>query len=57
LYRQCGLASPNVGRRSRFARPHAHSRTTTDGQRQLLRACQRGSASDRALVVLMLFTG
>ncbi|MCA1677466.1 MAG: tyrosine-type recombinase/integrase [Actinobacteria bacterium] len=54
LYRQRGLGNPNV-RREQPARA-APRALEQDEQRQLLRACERASARDRALVVLMLFT-
>ncbi|HEX8156624.1 MAG TPA: tyrosine-type recombinase/integrase [Solirubrobacteraceae bacterium] len=54
LYRQRGLGNPNVRREKPLrAAPRALEQ---DDQRQLLRACERASARDRALVVLMLFT-
>jgi integrase/recombinase XerC len=54
LYRQRGLGNPNVRREKPVrAAPRALEQ---DDQRQLLRACERVSARDRALVVLMLFT-
>ncbi len=54
LYRQRGLGTPNVRREKPLrAAPRALEQ---DDQRQLLRACERASARDRALVVLMLFT-
>jgi len=54
LYRQRGLGNPNVRRELPVrAAPRALSQ---DDQRDLLRACERASPRDRALVVLMLFT-
>jgi site-specific recombinase XerD len=54
LYRQRGLGNPNVRREKPVrAAPRALAQ---DDQRLLLRACERASARDRALVVLMLFT-
>ena len=54
LYRQRGLGNPNVRREKPVrAAPRA---LAEDDQRQLLRACERASARDRALVVVMLFT-
>lgn len=54
LYRQRGLGNPNVRRELPVrAAPRA---LNEDEQRVLLRACERASARDRALVILMLFT-
>jgi integrase/recombinase XerC len=53
LYRQRGLGNPNV-RREKPVRAAPRALEQED-QRQLLRACERASARDRALVVLMLF--
>lgn len=55
LYRQRELGNPNVRREKPVrAAPRA---LDVDEQRRLLRAAERSSARDRALVVLMLFTG
>ena len=53
LYRPRGLGNPNVRREKPVRAPRALEH---DDQRRLLRACDRASARDRALVVLMLFT-
>lgn len=53
LYRCLGLGSPNVRREDL---PQAAPRALdADGQRRLLRATERASARDRAIVCTMLF--